>query len=122
MEHLLTTLEPQLRAIAHSLTPNAVLQEDLLQEMCVHLWEQWRQHADANTPSWYRQHCRYRALDYLRQGRSLDGKWREGTEGVSHDAVWEAPRGRKSHTHNLRNMTVNVQRSPATWSDGSPGS
>lgn len=95
----LTALDPQLRAIAHRLTSDPAVREDLLQEMRLHLWQQWRQHGEGNTESWYLQHCRFRALDSLRQGRSLDGKWREGVEGVEYDAVSAAPRGRKSHTH-----------------------
>ena len=79
MQKLLKQLTPQLKAIAKKLTPDQCLQEDLFQEMSLHLCQQWQD--DPNqTASWYTQSCRYHALDYLKAGRSVDSKLREGVE------------------------------------------
>jgi len=82
---LLDELLPKLQSIAQKLTSDLCLQEDLVQEMRLHLWQQWQAHPN-QTPAWYVQSCQYHARDYLKAGRSIDSKPREGVERVS---LWQ---------------------------------
>ena len=68
-------INPKLVAIARSLTKDGDEQDDLYQEMWVHLWEMERDHPD-QTESWYYQGCRHRAINYLHRGKSIDSKRR----------------------------------------------
>ena len=91
---------PKLRAIARSLTDDRDEQDELYQEMRVHLWETERDHP-GQTESWYVQGCRHRAIDYLRRGRSLDSKLRADVcrvdlSGALSDEALEAELGFES--------------------------
>jgi len=66
-------VDPKLLAIARSLTRDGDEQDDLYQEMRVHLWEMERDHPD-QPESWYYQGCRHRAVHYLHRGKSIDSK------------------------------------------------
>jgi RNA polymerase sigma factor (sigma-70 family) len=90
MEKLLATLAPMLVAIASKLTRDKTLREDLRQEMSLHLYEEWQKNPD-HTCSWYAQQCHYHAIDYLKKGKSIDSKQREGVE--RHALQHEGPDG-----------------------------
>jgi RNA polymerase sigma factor (sigma-70 family) len=79
MQQLLAQLSPTLESIAIHLSRDKSLQEDLEQEMRLHLCEQW-QKTPNHTRSWYTQQCYYHALDYLKKGKSIDSKRRENVE------------------------------------------
>ncbi len=82
MQQLLNQLAPTMDAITKKLTHDKALQEDLGQEMRLVLWEQWQKTPD-QTPAWYARVCFNRAVDYLRRGKSIDGKRRAGIERLS---------------------------------------
>ena len=90
MHQFLTQLSSTVVSIARKLTRDKALQEDLVQEMRLHLYEQWQKTPD-HTHSWYAQQCYYHALDYLKKGKSIDSKRREDME---RHALWpERPDG-----------------------------
>ena len=68
-------VDKKLMAIAKGLTKNRDLQWDLYQEMSIHLWQVKRQHPD-KSEAWYLTGCRYRAINYLNCGKSIDSKQR----------------------------------------------
>ena len=90
MQQLLAQLSPTLVSTARKLTRDKALQEDLEQEMRLHLYEQWQKTPD-HTRSWYTQQCYYHALDYLKKGKSIDSKRREDVE--RHPLQHEHPDG-----------------------------
>lgn len=61
----------KLRRVSTQLTGDADLQKDLLQEMLLHL-VRVKVELPGHTSSWYVMSCRFRARNYLRQGRSVD--------------------------------------------------
>jgi RNA polymerase sigma factor (sigma-70 family) len=90
MEAYLPLLLPRLESIARKLTTDLHLQEDLLQEMILHLHQQWQENPD-RTLSWYAQSCHFHASKYLNAGRSIDSKARADMEAIP---FWqEAPDG-----------------------------
>jgi len=68
-------VDEKLMAIAKKLTEDEDLQWDLYQEMSVHIWQIKRQYPD-ESDAWYFNGCRYRAIDYLKRGKSIDSKKR----------------------------------------------
>ena len=62
MQELLDKLSPHLQSTAKELTNNRRAQEDLRQEMCLHLCQLW-QEAPNQPLNWYIQRCREYALD-----------------------------------------------------------
>jgi DNA-directed RNA polymerase specialized sigma24 family protein len=64
-----------LRGIARSIASNPSDRDDLFQEMLIHLW-QTEAANPGQTESWYLQSCKYRGMDYLKRGRSVDSKHR----------------------------------------------
>src|SRR6266404_1014256 len=64
-------LQSSLRQIVARLTGNPVLQEDLMQESLIHLWEIER-NRPGRTRSWYLQSCSFHIRHRLVAGRSLD--------------------------------------------------
>jgi RNA polymerase sigma factor (sigma-70 family) len=66
-----------LKRLAARLTPDASLQQDLLQEALIHLWliETRR---PRQTTSWYLQSCRFHLQHYMSSGRSVDSAKRRG--------------------------------------------
>ena len=69
--------DPKLWAIARSLTVDLDVQEDLYQEMTIRLWQIQEEHPGTKE-SWYYQNCYHYAIDYLRRGKSVDSKLRDG--------------------------------------------
>ena len=70
----MTTNNPivrQLRGVAAKLTGDLDLQQDLLQEMFIHL-ARVEAAAKRHTGSWYVQSCEFHARNYLDHGRSVD--------------------------------------------------
>ncbi len=64
------TASTLLRVVA-ALTPDRFLQEDLLQEAVIHLWQLCNQRP-GQSPSWYFKSCQLYLLNLLRKGRSID--------------------------------------------------
>src|SRR2546427_6211162 len=60
-----------LAKITRSVTSDANLLEDLLQDALVYLWKQL-QHRPGHRWSWHLKRCRFRIMDLLGSGRSLD--------------------------------------------------
>ncbi len=60
----------RLSELVRSLTTDADLWEDLLQEAAIHLWRMALEHP-GQTASWYLQSCRFHLLDLLKSGRSV---------------------------------------------------
>lgn len=85
-------IRAKLRAIARAIAPNSSEQEDLFQEMIIHLWKTERGNP-GQTESWYLQNCKYFGKDSLKRGRSVDSKRRAGCVLLSMDgeADEEAP-------------------------------
>jgi RNA polymerase sigma factor (sigma-70 family) len=73
-----------LRAIARTIASNPSDHEDLLQEMLIHLWKNEMSNPN-QTESWYLQSCKYRGMDYLTRGKSVDSKRRADCVLVSVD-------------------------------------
>jgi DNA-directed RNA polymerase specialized sigma24 family protein len=66
-----------LRVVA-TVAPDRGLQEDLLQEAVIHLWQLSNQRP-GQSPSWYFKSCQLYLLNLLRKGRSIDSlKHRKG--------------------------------------------
>ncbi len=61
----------KLQRVIACLTADPDLQEDLLQEGLLHLWQVESQFP-GQSPSWYLQNCRFRVLHVLASGRSVD--------------------------------------------------
>jgi len=59
-----------LRVVA-TLTPDRWIQEDLLQEAVIHLW-QLKNRRPGQSASWYFKSCQLHLLNLLRKGRSID--------------------------------------------------
>jgi RNA polymerase sigma factor (sigma-70 family) len=57
--------------IVHGITHDTAVQEDLIQEALLHLWQDELRYP-GHTRSWYLQHCRFQLIDYLRAGHSVD--------------------------------------------------
>ncbi|KAA0212435.1 MAG: sigma-70 family RNA polymerase sigma factor [Leptolyngbya sp. PLA3] len=74
----LAAFEPFIRGIAHRLTGDGDLQEDLAQEMRIRMWQTVMEKTDC-TDSYLRQACVGRAKDYLKAGRSVDSRKRRGS-------------------------------------------
>src|SRR5437773_3871773 len=71
------TYSTLLRVVA-TVTPDRCLQEDLLQEAVIHLW-QLNNRRPGQSPSWYFKSCQLHLLNLLRKGRSIDSlKHRKG--------------------------------------------
>jgi DNA-directed RNA polymerase specialized sigma24 family protein len=64
-----------LRKIVNRLIGDPVLQEDLMQEGCIRLW-QLEVEQPGRTRSWYLQNCRFHLQHWLELGRSLDSRKR----------------------------------------------
>ena len=64
------TYSTLLRVVA-TVTPDRCLQEDLLQEAVIHLW-QLNNRRPGQSPSWYFKSCQLHLLNLLRKGRSID--------------------------------------------------
>ncbi len=66
--------QPEVRArladLVRSLTTDTDLQEDLLQEALLHLWQKELERP-GQTLSWYLQSCHFHLLDLLKTGRSV---------------------------------------------------
>jgi len=75
-------LETKLRKIAGNVTDNKADQDDLLQEGWVYLWKN-REKLENKTISYVLTGCYFRFIDYLKQGRSVDGKSRENVRVIS---------------------------------------
>jgi DNA-directed RNA polymerase specialized sigma24 family protein len=60
-----------LRRVVHSVAHEAELQDDLMQEALINLWQQELQRP-GQTRSWYLQNCRFHLRNHLGQGRSID--------------------------------------------------
>jgi DNA-directed RNA polymerase specialized sigma24 family protein len=67
-----------LRRIVGRIAANATLQEDLMQEALLHLWQQEIQRPDQKL-SWYLQGCRFHLNNYISRGRSVDSAKRRST-------------------------------------------
>ncbi len=61
----------KLKKVIACLTPDFALQEDLMQEGLIRLWQIECQHP-GRTLSWYLQNCRFCAMHRLASGRSID--------------------------------------------------
>src|SRR6185436_4097236 len=72
------SLREALFQMCRRMTPNAALQEDMLQEAMVHLWLT-ETRRPGQTRSWYLQSCRFHLQHYLNCGRSIDSakRWRD---------------------------------------------
>jgi RNA polymerase sigma factor (sigma-70 family) len=71
------TYSTLLRVVA-TVTSDRSLQEDLLQEAVIHLW-QLNRRRPGQSPSWYFKSCQLHLLNLLRKGRSIDSlKHRKG--------------------------------------------
>ena len=66
----------QLRGVAAKLTGDLDLQQDLLQEMLIHLGRVGAE-AAGHTGSWYVKSCEFHARNYLDRGRSIDSLKRQ---------------------------------------------
>ena len=64
-------VQESLRRIIAGVSRNAMLQEDLMQEVLVHLWKVERTNP-GRTKSWYLQSCQFHVRHWLAAGRSLD--------------------------------------------------
>jgi DNA-directed RNA polymerase specialized sigma24 family protein len=64
-----------LRRIISRLTADQALQEDLMQECLIRLW-QLESKEPGRTRSWYLQNCRFHLQHWLASGRSLDSRKR----------------------------------------------
>jgi len=73
-----------LRAIVGRIASNPADQDDVFQEMLIHLWRNERNNP-GQTLSWYLQSCKYFGMDYLKRGKSVDSKRREGCTVASMD-------------------------------------
>lgn len=67
-----------LRRIVSGLSADATLQEDMLQECLLCLW-QAESKSPGQTVSWYLQHCRFHVQHWLFLGRSVDSPKRAGS-------------------------------------------
>ena len=65
----------KLKRVVASLVPDSALQEDLLQEGLLRLWEV-ECRFPGRTRSWYLQNCRFCILHWLASGRSIDSRKR----------------------------------------------
>jgi DNA-directed RNA polymerase specialized sigma24 family protein len=65
-----------LSGIVHTLTSNAHLRDDLLQEALLHV-HRFREDFPDQTLSWYLRRCRLKLLDFLGQGSSVDSLKRQ---------------------------------------------
>jgi len=77
-------IRASLRAIARAIAANLSDQDDLLQEMLIHLWQSEVTNP-GQTESWYLQSCKYHGLDCMKRGKSVDSKRRAGCLLVSVD-------------------------------------
>jgi len=81
----------QLGRIVGQIQSHSTLDEDLMQEALIHLWQIQEQHA-AQTKSWYLQNCRIHLQHHLMSGRSVDSLKRRnfqvhvGSESDAHDS------------------------------------
>src|SRR6266536_923893 len=76
-----------LQKIVARLTTDEMLQDDLMQECLVRLWNIERDEP-GRTRSWYLQNCRFHLLHWLDSGRSLDSLKRiDGNNRVTIDGV-----------------------------------
>lgn len=86
----------QLRGVAAKLTGDFDLQQDLLQEMFVHLTRVTAE-LPGRTSSWYVKGCEFHARDYLNRGRSIDSIKRQenlvplGPTDDADDSSWFNP-------------------------------
>jgi RNA polymerase sigma factor (sigma-70 family) len=65
----------RLRSVARSIVVHSSDLDDVLQEMLIHLWR-CELANPGQTESWYLQSCKFRGMDYLKRGRSVDSKRR----------------------------------------------
>jgi len=79
---LLEKLEPKIRGIASVLTDNREDQKDLIQEMCLHIFERKKSLKDKKE-FYILRSCYFRAKHYVNQGKSIDSKWRRGIRVIS---------------------------------------
>jgi len=85
-------IRANLRAIASMITSNSSDHDDVLQEMLIHLWKSERSNP-GQTESWYLQNCKYFGMDYMKRGKSVDGKRRANCVLLSMDQ--ETPEGQQ---------------------------
>lgn len=78
----LEELEPKIKVIARTITYNREDQKDLLQEMCVHVFEERNMLRD-KTKAYILRSCYFHARHYISEGKSIDSKWRDGVRVVS---------------------------------------
>jgi len=68
--------------IAHRLSTDSAVREDLVQEAWVHLWR-LEERRPSQRQSWYLQSCKFHLLNYLATGRSVDSpKRRSGRTDI----------------------------------------
>lgn len=77
-------MQRKLRAAAKRLGRHLSLDDDLYQEMLLHLWQ-----AETRNPgreqAWYLNGCIFYARNYLRQGKSIDSNGRRGRRAAGVD-------------------------------------
>src|SRR5437870_4629704 len=79
-----------LRRIITGLTADRTLQDDLMQECLIRLW-QLEGKEPGRTTSWYLQNCRFHLQNWLASGRSLDSRKRaNGDKRITLDGVNDA--------------------------------
>lgn len=84
----------QLGRIVGQLRSDPTLDEDLMQEALIHLWQIQERHP-GQTRSWYLQNCHFHLQHHLASGRSIDSLKRRnfqvhvGSEDDEHDNFWE---------------------------------
>ncbi len=96
-------IRASLRAIARAIAANPSDQDDVLQEMLIHLW-QTEVTNPGQTESWYLQSCKYHGLDYMKRGKSVDSKHRVDCllVSVDEDAADERPTLEPADQHDFR--------------------
>lgn len=82
MVKTLEELEPKIKAIARMITYNKEDQKDLLQEMCLHMFEERGMLRD-KTKAYILRSCYFHAKHYVNEGKSIDSKRRDGARLVS---------------------------------------
>jgi len=73
---MLKNLDTKMRGIACKITDNEADQDDLMQEMCLYLWEN-REKLKNKTESYLLRACYFQAMHFINQGKSIDSKSRK---------------------------------------------
>ena len=107
-----TRVQNLIQALARKLVANLCLQEDLVQEGLLHLWQTESAHA-GQTESWYIESCSFPMRDRLESGRSVDSHQRQHLQALppaqdsgsdSPDQLaWEASLGADDTFHSCIN-------------------